>query len=61
MLDETTFERVLVCIAAGLTVSETRNEIAMPLAVDDLEAAYKEAKAQGIEDEDMAPSWREFR
>jgi hypothetical protein len=61
MLTDSKLMQVIECIASGLTVSQTRDAIAWPLAADDCEVAYKEAKAQGIEDEDMAPSWRDFR
>lgn len=61
MLDEFRLLRVVECIAAGLTVSETRGQLAWPLALDEMEEAKGEAVAQGIEEEDMAPSWREVR
>jgi hypothetical protein len=51
------FNDLLTCIATGLTVEETRKALATFLPVSDLIEARTEAMEQGIEREDVDPSW----
>jgi len=55
-MTEHTLGQLLIAIASGLSVSETRK--ALPEATDDdLREALAEALAQGIEREDVSPSF----
>lgn len=58
-MDDVILGRLLECIASGLTVSQTRDAVAggADIPLDELLEARKEALAQGIEREDIAPSW----
>lgn len=54
---EVRIAQLMECVACGLTVSEAQ-EAVPGSAMDELCEAYREAKACGIEDEDIAPSWK---
>jgi methanogenic corrinoid protein MtbC1 len=54
---EARFNDLLICIASGLTVEQTLDSLP-DATVDELCEAHQEALKQGIEPEDIAPSWR---
>ena len=57
LADERRLERLMECAAMGLTVAETVEAMGESITGGDLREARREALAQGIEREDMDPSW----